>query len=133
MFGAPSRFTGPIANGIGAHYRDVDVAARVEGATPHGLISILLDELLRAIDTLRAAERAGGRLPAVQSRALSILHGLEAGLDFEKGGEIARSLAAIYREARRLVGMAHGPPRAPALDQAHVMLGEIASAWATLA
>ena len=133
MFGAPSRFSGPIANGVGAHYRELDIAARVEGATPHGLIQIMLDELLKAIDTLRAADRAGGRLPAVQSRALSILHGLEAGLDFETGGEIARSLAKIYREARRLIGQQQGPARGPGLEQARTMLAEIAAAWAAIA
>ena len=132
MFGAPTRFAGPVANGIGAHYRELDIAARVEGASPHGLIQIMLDEALKAIDTLRAIDRAGGHLPGVQSRTLSILHGLEAGLDFEKGGEIARSLATIYREARRLIGQPQGPARGPGLEQARTMLAEIAAAWSAI-
>ena len=133
MFGAPSRFSGPLAGGIGAHYRDLDVQARVEGASPHGLVQILYDELLKALDALRAAEHAGTRLPTVHSRALSILAGLETGLDTQRGGEVSRTLRAIYREARRLLGTAYGPARAAALDQARAMMAEIAAAWGAIA
>ena len=129
MFGAPSRYGAP-----GARYRDVDVAARVEGASPHGLIMIMFEELLKGLDTLRAAERTGDGLRhgAVQSRAISILHGLESGLDYDKGGEIAANLGRIYREARRLIATPAGPDRAPALDSARAMLGDIAGAWASI-
>lgn len=130
MFGAPSRYGAP-----GARYRDVDVAARVEGASPHGLVMIMFEELLKGLDTLRAAERAGDGLRhgGVQARAVSILHGLETGLDYEKGGEIAANLGRIYREARRLTGTPAGPDRLPALDTARVMVGDIAGAWASIA
>ena len=129
MFGAPSRYAPP-----GARYRDVDVSARIEGASPHGLIMILFEELLKGVDTLRAAERTGDawRHAAVQARATSILHGLEAGLDYEKGGEIAVSLGRIYKEARRLLATPAGAERMPALDQARAMLGDIAGAWASI-
>lgn len=131
MFGAPSRYAGP---GAGARYRDVDVAARVEGASPHGLILIMFEELLKGLDSLAAAERAGdrGRAAPIQSRALSILHGLEAGLDFDRGGEIAQSLAKIYREARRLVSLPHSQDRAAGLAQARTMIADIASAWMSI-
>ena len=64
-----------------------------------------------------------------QSRALSILHGLEASLDFEKGGEIAASLAAIYARARHMVLAAGRDNDADAVAGAREMIGEIASAW----
>ncbi len=131
MFGAPSRYAGPIANGVGSHYRDLDIAARVGGASPHGLIQILFDEAMRAIDTLAAVERSGGRLPAVQSRAMLVLHGLETGLDHDKGGSLAATLAAVYREARRLLAT-QGSGRAAALGQARTILGEVSTAWAAI-
>lgn len=129
MFGAPSRY-----GAAGARYRDVDVAARVQGASPHGLIMIMFEELLKSLDTLRAAERTGDGLRhgAVQARAVSILHGLETGLDYEKGGEIAANLGRIYREARRLLTTPAGPDRQSALDSARTMLGDIAGAWASI-
>jgi len=130
MFGSPSRYGKP-----GARYRDVHVSARIEGASPHGLIMILFEELLTGLDTLRAAERSGesARHAVVQSRVVSILHGLEAGLDHQRGGEIAASLNRIYKEARRLVAVPSGPDRAAALDQARAMVGDIAGAWASIA
>ena len=118
--------------GAGARYRDIEVAARVQGASPHGLVQIMFDELLKGLDTLAAAEKNGVARPGVvQSRTLSLLHGLEATLDYPRGGEIAISLGRIYREARRLVGIS-GPGRAEALAQAREMVGDIAAAWATI-
>ena len=38
-----------------ARYQRVDVASRVEGATPHQLVAILYDELLKALDAMAAA------------------------------------------------------------------------------
>lgn len=129
MFGAPSRYGAATA----ARYRSVDVNARVEGASPHQLIMILFEELMKALDSLRAAEASGDRNRAapLQSRALSILHGLETGLDMDKGGEIALSLAKIYREARRLIGIP-GVYRDESLQQARAMLADVAGAWASI-
>jgi len=116
-----------------ARYRDIDVAARVEGATPHALIAVLFDELLKALDTMAAADRGGdaARFNAAQARSMSLLHGLEGGLDFDKGGEIARSLGTIYREARRLIAIV-GDERPAALAQAREMIADISGAWAAI-
>jgi flagellar protein FliS len=126
MFGAPSRYSAP-----GARYRDIDVAARVEGATPHGLILIMFDELLKGLDALAAAEgvRDAVRRNAAQARVVSLLHGLEASLDYKRGGEIAENLGRIYREARRLLGATPGMDRATAIGQARDMLATVSGAW----
>lgn len=126
MFGAPSRYSAP-----GARYRDIDVAARVEGATPHGLVMIMFDELLKGLDTLGAAEAAQdqARRNAALARVVSLLHGLESSLDYKRGGEIAENLGRIYREARRLLGPAPGIDRSTALIQARDMLTTVCGAW----
>ena len=110
--------------GAGARYRTIDMSSRLEGASPHRLVAILFEELLRAIETAQAAERRGdrGKRAERQGRAVSILHALEASLDFERGGEIAASLSSIYREARRLLADDQA-------EQARSMLAEIAGAW----
>jgi flagellar protein FliS len=114
-----------------ARYQNVDLASRIEAASPHRLVAILLDELIKALDAMEAACRVSDftQRGLRQSRALSVLHGLEGSLDFEKGGDVAASLAAIYREARRLVAVA-GRDNDPApIAKAREMIGEIASAW----
>jgi len=126
MFGAPSRYAAP-----SARYRDIDVAARVQGATPHGLIVIMFDELLKGIGVMQAAEAVqdAARGNAAHARAISLLHGLESSLDYARGGEIAQNLGRIYREARRLLGPTPGIDRRTALTQVHDMLSTVSSAW----
>lgn len=117
-----------------ARYRSVDLASRIEGASPHQLVVIMFEEAVKALEAMAAAADKGDYLQRGlrQSRALSIIHGLEGSLDHEQGGEIAAGLAAIYREARRLA-IAGGRDNDPALiRQASAMLEEIASAWSAI-
>ena len=112
-------------------YAAVETDARIEGATPHQLVRILFDELLLAIDAsvlaLRAQDRA--RTMDKQTRALTILHALETSLDFKRGGDVAHSLAIIYRESRKclLEGTASGNP--DTMELARGYIAEIADAW----
>jgi flagellar secretion chaperone FliS len=118
-----------------ARYQSVDMTSRIEGASPHGLVAILFDELLKALDAMAAAIRRGdlAQRGTRQARALSILHGLDGSLDFEKGGDIAEGLSAIYREARRLTIAGGRANDAEQVMQAREMVGEIASAWEQIA
>ena len=114
-----------------ASYQNVDLSTRVEGATPHQLIALLFEEALVAIDAMTAAaqRRDYGRVASSQARALSIIGGLQASLDMERGGELARNLADVYREASRLI-LTGGRASEPLfVTQARTMLAEIASAW----
>ena len=40
-----------------ARYQNVDLASRIEAASPHRLVAILLEELLKALDAMEAACR----------------------------------------------------------------------------
>lgn len=112
-------------------YAAVDNGSKVEGATPHQLVKILFDELLLALDAASLACRNGDqRLVAdKQTRALAILHALESSLDFDKGGDIAYSLAIVYREVRRLTINAVQDNTPDDLGAARALVAEIAGAW----
>jgi flagellar protein FliS len=118
-----------------ARYQSVDITSRIEGATPHQLVQVMYEELLKALDAMAVAVRRNdyGQRGERQSRALAILSGLETSLDFDKGGEIAAGLVAIYREARRLVIAAGRENDANRVQQARDMLFEIATAWDAIA
>jgi flagellar protein FliS len=126
-----------MSNGYGAmggaklRYQTVDVASQVEGATPHRLVGILFEELMKAMDIMIAAQRAGNRAKAIdkQSRASSILLTLETTLDFRNGGEIAVNLARVYREARRLVVLSGREGKTEHVEQAKEYLSGIVEAW----
>ena len=130
MYGMQSRF-GTARNS----YQNIDLSSRIEGASPHRLVAILFDELLKALDAMAAAAQRGDRsqLGVRQSRALSILHGLESSLDMQSGGEIAQSLALIYGEARRLTLVAGREGDAEQVMKVRAMLEEISSAWDEIA
>ena len=117
-----------------ASYTTIDLSSRIEGATPHQLVAILFDELLKALEAMEAAaaRRDTARVATCQSRALSVLFGLESSLDMERGGEIAQSLSSIYKEARRLTVQAGRDCDANAIAKARGMIGEIVSAWSVI-
>ena len=114
-----------------AHYSKVDLDSRIEGATPHQLVAILFEELLGALDRMAAAaaRKDYSSLGESQSRALSMISGLQTSLDMERGGELARNLAAVYAgAAQRLTAAARA--RDPAgLTSVRAMIGDIAGAW----
>jgi flagellar protein FliS len=113
------------------HYAAVDTSSRVEGATPHQLVRILFDELGLALETAAIALQRGDRAQCLdrQTRALAVLHALETSLDFEQGGEIALSLATIYRETRRRALEATATNDPSLLESARGFIAEIADAW----
>ena len=117
-----------------AHYRTVDIESRIEGANPHQLVVIMFEEVLQALDAMAVAAQRGDYTQRIQrqSRALSILHGLEGSLDYSKGGDIAEGLAGIYREARRLVMLGSKENEPQHILRARAMLHEIASAWSEI-
>lgn len=118
-----------------ASYQNVDTASRVEGASPHELVTILFDELLLCLSqAIKQAERGSlAQMLQTRSRAMSILHGLEDSLDFEKGGDLALALARVYREAGRRIYEASSADQVEKLASARAMLGEIAEAWKAIA
>ena len=128
-------YQGPIrAGGAGQHYRSVDVRSKVEGASPHRLVAILYEELLAACAACRQAVRRGDahRRTEATAQALSLVQALDQSLDFDKGGEIARALTAVYGEARRLITLGAQANDADAIGRAQAMIGEIAQAWTAI-
>ncbi|MDB5683152.1 MAG: flagellar protein FliS [Sphingomonas bacterium] len=126
MYARPIR-----AGGAGAHYRAVDVSSKIEGASPHRLVAILYEELILALAGMKTAIRRGDapRQNEAQARAMAIVQSLDAGLDFTKGGEIARALSSVYAEVGRLTAIGGSGQQADAIDRAQALIAEIAEAW----
>jgi flagellar protein FliS len=115
-----------------ATYRQIDVVGRTatDGA---GLVQLMYEELIAALRS--AAWAAENRQLSIKServtRATAILFALEAGLDFDKGGDVSVALSTLYTGARKAIvsaslGNDPAPFRATADDMA-----EIAAAWRT--
>lgn len=127
------RYATALANPA-ATYRQIDLAGRTTGADPHRLVGLLYEE---GVAALRAAACAAEtRQLAIKSerlaRATAILFALEAGLNFEQGGEVSRTLATFYHGLRQQVLQASlGTDPEPFRDAAS-SLEEIAGAWASV-
>jgi flagellar secretion chaperone FliS len=115
-----------------ATYRQIDLAGRTGEADGPALVQLLYEELIRALRV--AAHATENRNFALKSekitRATAILFALEAGLDFDKGGEVSQTLARLYRGARNAIieASVEQDPQ-PFIDVAF-NLEEIAAAWA---
>ncbi|RRQ51517.1 flagellar protein FliS [Sphingorhabdus wooponensis] len=117
------------------HYRDMELQSRVASASPHGLVSLLYEELLHALDLLTATAKRGTAISGNphHTKALSIIIALETSIDFANGGDLAGVLQRIYRSAVYKLNAA-----AQTNDVAHIAelreaVSEIAYAWAALA
>ncbi len=117
-----------------ATYRQIDVVGRSATASAAGLVQLLYEELVAALRA--AAWAAEHRKYAIKSdrltRATAILFALEAGLDFEHGGDVAITLSRLYAGARTTIinaSLGHDPT--PFRDTAD-NLDEIARAWRSI-
>jgi flagellar secretion chaperone FliS len=117
-----------------SQYKSLELASRVEGASPHALVSILYDELLRALDVLGAALRQGrdiAREPSA-ARARSILTALAASLDFDQGGSVAQTLAGVYRAMTLTLSEALTKGDAGKLSELRDGVATISESWRRL-
>jgi flagellar secretion chaperone FliS len=117
-----------------SQYKSLELASRVEGASPHALVGILYDELLRSLDVLGAALRQGrdiAREPSA-ARARSILTALSASLDFDQGGGVAQTLAGVYRAMTLTLSEATTKGDAAKLAELRDGVATISESWKRL-
>jgi flagellar protein FliS len=80
-------------------YKSVGLETSVTGANPHQLVSLLFDALQQSLASAKAAILSGDIATKGRSisRAVRILEeGLKAGLDAQRGGELAANLRTVY-------------------------------------
>lgn len=112
-------------------YQALSIASRIEAASPHELVVILYEELLRSLDVTRSALAQGkpDALRSGQQRCISILIALEASLDFERGGTLASVLAGIYRSIRKELGSLAASSETGKLETVRSGVAELLDAW----
>jgi flagellar secretion chaperone FliS len=106
--------------------------SEIELAGPVRLVELLYQG---ALDAIRSARRdlAAGRIESRGrgvSKASAIVLELSASLDFERGGEIARNLAALYEYLLVRLTEGHAKASDEPLAEAERLLAILASAWA---
>jgi len=117
-----------------SQYQALELNSRLEAASPHRLVSILYEELARAIDIIVIALGQGHRIATHTQvdRARTILISLEASLDFRSGGSLATSLATVYRSMRKELAMASQSNDPVRLEALRAGVDSISQAWANV-
>ncbi|BES17801.1 flagellar export chaperone FliS [Escherichia fergusonii] len=119
------------ASGIQA-YAQVGVESGVMSASPHQLIEMLFDGAHSALVRARLFMQQGEIVAKGEalSKAINIIdNGLKAGLDEEKGGELARNLSSLYDYMIRRLLQANVRNDVQAIEEVEGLLGNIADAW----
>ncbi len=117
-------------NGLQAYQR-VNTQTSITDADPHKLIQLLYNGAIERINMAKARMQARdyegkGRLI---TKAIEIIGGLRSFLDFEKGGDLAARLEALYDYMERTLFEANAKNDPAKLDEVAELLHSIKSGW----
>lgn len=120
-----------LANSALRQYQQVKTGAAVEEATTHRLIQMLLDGALERLASAKGHIQRGDvqRKGEQIGKAIGIVGGLRASLDFEAGGALAANLEALYDYMERRLLQANLASDPAILDEVAGLLRQIKSAW----
>ncbi|HHF7373305.1 flagellar export chaperone FliS [Legionella bozemanae] len=113
------------------HYKTIELKTRIDAASPHELINLLLQGARTHIATAQGnidrkeVQEKGEHI----SKALSIIEGLKTSLNHEQGGEIAENLLQIYMHIEYLLLKANLNNDKELLAQSNALLAQVHEAW----
>lgn len=115
-------------------YKNVNLHAAVEGATPHELISMLFKGALEALAKAGGAiERKDISLRTQQiNKASEIIVNLKGTLNLEAGGEVAANLDALYDYMLRTLMQANRENSAEKVAEVAGLVSEVFQGWAEI-
>ncbi|HTQ98562.1 MAG TPA: flagellar export chaperone FliS [Candidatus Acidoferrum sp.] len=112
-------------------YQNVDLESRIATASPHMLISMLLDGALKKIALAKGAANRGdiAQRGMCISSAINIVDGLRSSLDLKVGGEIASNLEELYSYMERRLAEANRKSDQDIMTEVGELLYEIKTGW----
>ncbi len=117
-------------NGLQAYQRVNNQTSTID-ADPHRLIQLLYNGAIERINMAKArmqAKDAAGKGQLI-GKAIDIIGGLRSFLDFEKGGELAPRLEALYDYMERTLLQASAKNDVEKLDEVLSLLRSIKEGW----
>ncbi|WP_211197964.1 flagellar export chaperone FliS [Permianibacter fluminis] len=112
-------------------YAKISASSETESADPHRLIQMLIDGALAKLVVAKAMieRRDVAKKGENVSWAISIIGGLQASLDLQKGGEIAQTLNALYEYMTIRLAQASANNDASGLDEVIHLMKTIKEGW----
>ena len=117
------------------HYRMLELASRIETATPQGRVGLLNEELLRTLGRCTAAAANGSVVFSgnAVAAAQSIFAALDSSLALEKGSDLTPTIARVYRVCSQNLNDAAATGDTHKLTEIRNAISDIAYAWQALA
>jgi flagellar protein FliS len=114
-----------------AQYKALDLETTVMEASPHALISLLLDGVQKNIELAKNAmdNNQIAKKAECISKSIHILTGLRTSLNIEKGDAIAENLDKLYEYMQACLFYANLKNDKNKLDEVITLLTPIQSAW----
>ena len=118
-------------------YEHSDINSKLENATKHDFIKIVLEELSKNLKSLKYAIENEGKLSKTKSksfaRIITSLTVLTSSLDFKNGEPIASNLSNLYDFCRREVLDSYRNLSTKGIDDSIIVIDDILSAWKNIA
>ena len=118
-------------------YEHSDINSKLENASKHDFIKIVLEELSKNLKSLKCAIENEGKLSKTKSksfaRIITSLTVLTSSLDFENGEPIASNLFNLYDFCRREVLDSYRNLSTKGIDDSIIVIDDILSAWKEIA
>ena len=126
----------PVSSRAASAYRQVGVQSAVDGASPHMLIKMLFDGLIQSLNAARGAMQRGDIPEKCRKigKAVNILEeGLKAGLNAERGGDLAANLARLYDYCVARLTHANLRSDVAAVEEVLNLIAPVAEGWSQIA
>jgi len=116
-------------------YQDDALEVTVYGASPVGLIVLLYEGALKAIDQARVLMKAQrfAEKGVMINKAINIIEGLRLALNHQDGEEVSLNLEDLYIYAKFRLGVANMKNDTEILDEVANLLAVILPSWQELA
>ena len=118
-------------------YEHADINSKLENASKHDFIKIVLEELSKNLKSLKYAIENEGKLSKTKSksfaRIITSLTVLTSSLDFKNGEPIASNLFNLYDFCRREVLDSYKNLTTKGIDDSINVIDDILSAWKEIA
>ena len=114
-------------------YQTTDVYSKVETASKHGFIQIVLEDLSQNLKLLKFSIENEEKLSKNKSksfgRIITSLTILTSSLDFDNGEPIASNLFKLYEYCKKMVLDSYKNLNTKGLDDTIIIIDDILSAW----
>lgn len=116
-------------------YRNVGVETAVSGADPHQLVGLLYQALMQSLGAAKLSLMSGdipGKGKAIVRAVRLIEEGLKAGLNDDKGGELAVNLRGLYDYCILVLTEANLKNDVKKVDEVIGLVQPVAQAWSEI-